>query len=252
METTSTVTAVAKSSFKKKLLIALIAVVAGATLVAASVAGTVAYLTSSSAVSNTFTIGNVSMKMLESPVDENGKIPADYQLVDGMKTSDGNNYHLLPGTTYDKDPTVYITAGSDASFIFVKIRNQISSIEDPSKPTMAQQMIANGWVLLGNTVSGDVYVYHGLTDGTPNANPLPVDGKNDSTGTAEMAVLNIFSTFSIAPDADISLYGGAKVTLTAFAIQASGFDATTEGAKEAWAQILSAYPYEDGTLQSGS
>ena len=245
METT--VATIAKSSLKKKLLFALIAVAAAATLVAASIAGTVAYLTASSAVSNTFTIGNVTMSMFESPVNSEGQIPADYQLVNGKKTSDGNSYHLLNGTTYDKDPTIYVEANSDKSFLFVKIRNQIVDIEEtenPDCPTIAQQMAANGWVVLGNTPSGIVYVYHGVTDGVVNENPTSVGG----SGTME--VYDVFSTFTVKTHCDISLYGGAKVTLTAFAIQKSGFEATTDGAKLAWAQIVAAYPYEDGALQS--
>ena len=59
---------------KKKITTALIVVVAAVALVAISIAGTIAFLTSSSAVSNTFTVGNVFIEMFESPVDEDGKI----------------------------------------------------------------------------------------------------------------------------------------------------------------------------------
>jgi len=53
----------------KALLLALCAVL----LVAASVLGTMAYLTSRAEVTNTFTVGSVSITLDEAPVDENGE-----------------------------------------------------------------------------------------------------------------------------------------------------------------------------------
>lgn len=52
----------------KALLMSLCAVL----LVAASVLGTMAYLTDSKDVKNTFTVGNVAIKLDEAKVDENG------------------------------------------------------------------------------------------------------------------------------------------------------------------------------------
>ena len=64
-------------TLKKKLLVALCAIVVLAAVVAASVMGTVAYMVSASKVSNVFTIGNVLITLNESKVDANGKI-VDY------------------------------------------------------------------------------------------------------------------------------------------------------------------------------
>ena len=60
-------------------------------------------------------------------------------------------------------------------------------------------------------------------------------------------VIDVFEYFVVDEHADeqISLYGGAKVTLTAFAIQAT-FDNTTVGIEQAWNAIVATYPYEDG------
>ena len=60
-------------SLTKKLLVALCALAAVVTIVVTSVLATVAYLTSSAAVSNVFTVGNVSMTMTESKVGADGK-----------------------------------------------------------------------------------------------------------------------------------------------------------------------------------
>ena len=58
-----------KSKALKPILLAVTALV----LVAATVMATVAYMTSSAAVSNVFTVGNVSMQMFESKVTSDGK-----------------------------------------------------------------------------------------------------------------------------------------------------------------------------------
>ena len=71
-------------------------------LVATSVLGTLAYLTSQDTVVNTFTVGQVDIKLDEAKVDENGE---EIQGADRVKT---NNYHLVPGMTYTKDPTMTV------------------------------------------------------------------------------------------------------------------------------------------------
>ena len=90
----------------KALLLTLCAVL----LVAASVLGTMAYLTSTDTVTNTFTIGKVEITLDETDVtNPNGpRVKA-------------NSYKLMPGTTYTKDPTVTVLNGSDAAYVRMKV-----------------------------------------------------------------------------------------------------------------------------------
>lgn len=90
----------------KALLLTLCAVL----LVAASVLGTMAYLTSTDTVTNTFTVGKVEIKLDETDVtDPNGpRVKA-------------NSYKLMPGTTYTKDPTVTVLKGSEESYVRMKV-----------------------------------------------------------------------------------------------------------------------------------
>ena len=75
---------------KKKLLTTTILVIAAIALVASTMLATIAYLTSSTAVSNTFTVGDVKIEMYESKVNPDGeKIDPDSP----AKTADGNSYH---------------------------------------------------------------------------------------------------------------------------------------------------------------
>lgn len=95
----------------KALLLTLCAVL----LVAASVLGTMAYLTSTDTVTNTFTVGKVEIKLDEAKVNADG-IP-----VEGADRVTANSYKLMPGTTYTKDPTVTVKAGSEESYVRMKV-----------------------------------------------------------------------------------------------------------------------------------
>lgn len=90
----------------KALLLTLCAVL----LIAASVLGTMAYLTSTDTVTNTFTVGKVEITLDETDVtNPNGpRVKA-------------NSYKLMPGTTYTKDPTVTVKAGSEESYVRMKV-----------------------------------------------------------------------------------------------------------------------------------
>ena len=95
----------------KALLLTLCAVL----LIAASVLGTMAYLTSSAEVKNTFTVGKVEIKLDEA------KVTADGIPVEGADRVTANSYKLMPGTTYTKDPTVTVLKGSEDSYVRMKV-----------------------------------------------------------------------------------------------------------------------------------
>lgn len=95
----------------KALLLTLCAVL----LVAASVLGTMAYLTSSAEVKNTFTVGKVEIKLDEA------KVTADGIPVEGAARVTENSYKLMPGNTYTKNPTVTVKAGSEESYVRMKV-----------------------------------------------------------------------------------------------------------------------------------
>ena len=90
----------------KALLLTLCAVL----LVAASVLGTMAYLTSTDTVTNTFTIGKVEIKLDETDVTN----PTGPRV-------QANSSKLMPGTTYTKDPTFTVLKGSEDSYVRMKV-----------------------------------------------------------------------------------------------------------------------------------
>lgn len=239
---------------KQKILVLLCTLIGVVAIVLTTVFATVAYLTSSAAVSNVFTIGNVSMTLTESKVNPDGT-----KTDDGATQVDTNTYHLVPSTTYAKDPRVNISAGSEHSYLFALVRNDIEAIEDRTvgtdNKTIAQQLAENGWARYIKAATGWVYIYVGvgnvpagdenITDASykfvgTDANS---DGKPDVALAEDGASYYLFHNFSIGnvDSAELNKYGAAKITITAVAIQDTNeFD---NGVHDAWEAVVDTYPY---------
>ena len=186
----------------KALTLALCAVL----LVVSTVFATLAYLTSTTElVTNTFTVGNVTITLDEAKVTEYGDKDGDTRVTE-------NTYKLLPGHFYTKDPTIHVKAGSEPCYVFVKVTNDIAAIEATGNTTVAAQMTAKGWVL----VSGTTNVYC----------------KEDKVDARTAAVdVEVFSSITIATEAEVSDYTGKTITVIGYAVQADGF----ASAADAWA-----------------
>ena len=106
---------------KAKKVLAL--VLCAALLVAGSVAATLAYLTSKTeVVTNTFTVGSLSITLDEAKVTEYGvAVPGENRVM-------ANAYKLIPGHNYLKDPTVHVAKGSEECYVFVKVENGIAAL----------------------------------------------------------------------------------------------------------------------------
>lgn len=194
----------------RKILVSLAAL---ALVAAISIGGTIAYLTSAEKVTNTFTVGHVQITLDEKKVDVDGKE------VPNSNRVHGNQYKLMPGHTYTKDPTVHFKAGSEASWLFVKVENDISTIEaatdtaEKGYKNIADQIKANGWA----EVTGETGVYYKKVDA--------------NTGTTDTDY-PVFGQFKLSDTADTTNtandYANKTITITAYAVQADGItDVTT-------------------------
>lgn len=204
----------------KKTSKALLLMLCAVLLVAASVLGTMAYLTSSDEVVNTFTVGNVKITLDEQDVDNS---TAD------ASRDQANSYKLLPGHTYTKDPIIHVDANSEDCYLFVKVVNGIAAIEGGK--TVATQMTEKGWVAVAGTTG--VYVYT-----TDNANPAAVSASRniavfDNFTIDGTKVVNV-PTGGTTPAGKLNIadYDGKTITVTAYAIQKDGFESKT--AAEIW------------------
>lgn len=199
----------------KKLKI-LITVFCAVLLVVASVVGTLAYLTSESKVVNTFTVGNVNITLDEADVNENGVVVSNARVKE-------NKYHLVPGQTYVKDPTLTVKAKSEASYVRVLLTidhaSEFDAIYAPNQAdltTIFNGYDATNWVyeavtrdMVKNTVT---YEFRYKEIVTKSETDTVLDALFDS-----VTVPGTFDSDDMASIADL------KITVIGHAIQATGF-----------------------------
>lgn len=179
---------------KNALLLALCAVL----LVGATIAGTVAYLTSTTTeVKNTFTAGNVTITLDEAPVDLYGEV------VTGDRRT-ANEYKLIPGHSYTKDPTIHVAADSEDCWVFAKLVNGLGT---NATITIDEEK----WTQMTTTDGSVVYAYNTKMSAGQSTDPL-------------------FSQFTFAENANPEPCKDASITIIGYAVQADGFDT----AADAW------------------
>ena len=197
-------------SKRKALLMTLCAVL----LVVASVFGTIAYLTDTEAVKNTFTVGQISMSMDEAKVNPDGTV------VTGADRVQANEYHLLPGQTYSKDPVIHVDANSEDAYIFIVVDNNgVEAIEETAAgyTSVSAQILANGWTWWKN--DGNVhYFYKEYTKGQ-NDKELEVFQQFKVGDSVTNEQLKAFYDDAAANN-DVA----KAVIVTAYAVQKAGFD----------------------------
>lgn len=194
-----------------------------------SVGGTMAYLMDTKSVTNTFTVGKVQITLDEALVDEYGASITGKETVripnndDEYKDIKGNEYKLIPGHTYIKDPTVHVQPGSEKCYVFVKVENGISRVETATEAnTIAGQIKAKGWTALDKDTYPGVYYKE----------------QNAVAENATAVDLVVFDQFVLADDANLAQYTTTmpEIKITAYAIQ---FDGMT-GVVDAWTKVYGA------------
>lgn len=129
---------------KKRTLALLMAVVM---LFGVTVGGTIAWLTAEATeVVNTFTVGDIKIKLVESEVDANGDKKSPVVEVQE------NSYKILPGSTYDKDPKVTVLAKSENCYVYVKV-TEINNDND----IILWEINTSNWLAVDG--ADNVYVY---------------------------------------------------------------------------------------------
>lgn len=96
-----------------------------------AVGGTIAWLTATSAtVENTFTYGDINIKLEETT---------------------GNNYKIIPGVNIHKDPKVTVEADSEACYLFVEVKEEGTFVANK-----VTYKIADDWIQLKDLAGRDV------------------------------------------------------------------------------------------------
>ena len=220
---------------RKALLLSLCAVL----LVVASVMGTMAYLTSTAEVKNTFTVGKVAITLDETKVDENG-VPVPSTDDKPVARVTENSYKLIPGGTYTKDPTIHVDADSEACFIRAKVTLTNADKWIAIAKNYADNKVEN---IIKGTDDSIWWVSQPAVDATANTVTYTFVYKNESHTDelgkriwtkADGTDLVLFNEIAIPGDVtsdELKDVNNTKITVIAEAIQADGFE--TEAA--AWA-----------------
>lgn len=233
----------------KALLLTLCAVL----LVTASVLGTLAFLTSTDEVKNTFTVGSVNITLDEA------KVKTDGTPVEGAVRVKANEYHLLPGHTYTKDPTVTVKDGSESAYVRLKVTfnnaaDMIAMCTDPEYADDGPTGVENAFPLIrmvkfieANAAKWDGIIPDNMVDTEEMLDNSKYFQKTGDTLTYYF----YYETPVAAPDGDVKLetlfdavtvpgwvkgdqlakLNDFKITVVAEAIQADGFT----NADAAWA-----------------
>ena len=191
-------------------------------IIVIAVTGTFAYLTDRDAVVNSFTIGRVAITLDEADVDAYG-VP----LVDGngnpAKRVKNNEYKLLPGVTYVKDPTITVEANSVSAYIRMKVViNCMAELDALFAPEGADLITifngydANNWICAGearsesdNTVT---YEFRYKTPVSAGAGSVKLDALFDS--------FTLPGTFTVE---ELETLEGLTITVYGHAIQSAAF-----------------------------
>ena len=204
----------------KALLLTMCAVV----LVIGSVFGTIAYLTDADSVTNTFSVGSVSLKLDEAKVDEMGK-PDGTNRWQPTETDKEQEYHLLPGHTYTKDPTVTVDTDSEESYVRMMVNITYKAEADA---VFAKYGVDN-WL----NIDAENWIVNGAPETTKDKNNGTIsriyEFRYKTTVTkseSETKLPALFTTLTVPGEVtndEIAYLAGMNITVEAHAIQAAGF-----------------------------
>ena len=181
----------------KKLTKAIVLAACAVLLIVGSIAGTVAYLTSTATIQNTFTFGNVAITLDEAKYDKTS------DTFDNNSRVTSNEYKLVPGKEYKNDAKITVTSGSEACYLYVKIDSAFAAVCQD----LNTELTRNGWTKLGET---DVFYYTGNIADTDN----------------EVLVIGKFTVLTTIGNNAASITNNP--TIVAYAVQMDGFDTPVE------------------------
>ncbi len=187
-----------KNVNKKLLIVTIVALV----LAISCVVGTFAYLAvRTKTITNTFTSGNVAITLDETT---------------------GTSYKMIPGDTITKNPVVTVKAGSEASWVFVKV---VSDTKAVSALTYSVNTTAGeGETIVWTKLEGVDNVYY--------AEVGDLSGQGATDVKIEVIEGNVVNVKNIDAET-LKDAEGATISITAYAIQKDGLTSATA----AWDEV---------------
>ena len=211
-----------------KKLVALICVLL---LMVGSAGATLAWLTDTTQeVTNTFTVGNIGITLTESDSE------------DEDEDANINSYKMVPGYTYEKDPTITVDPASEPCWVFVEVTETFESVTVEGKTYGFDEFITYGILEDWTAVEGTTNVYALKVEKPAEADPLKVifNDKNENNkkeDSEEVDVVGIKDTVTKKMMDKVTSANYPKLTFKAYAVQLMKNNTTPFTAKEAWEQL---------------
>lgn len=184
----------AKKTNKTKLAVVLLAL---ALLVGCAAGATLAWLKVETApIVNTFTVGDIDIKLTETGADANNK----------------QSFKMVPGSDIAKDPTVTVLKDSEACYLFVKVEKS----ENFDK--FMSYGMATGWTPLDATNHPGVY-YRSVGASTADQ-PFYVLAA-DTAGENAKGSVHVLDTVTKADMNNLTASTYPTLTFTAYAVQSA-------------------------------
>jgi len=180
-------------------------------LIGGTLGVTLAYLQDTTqVVTNTFTVGDIDIKLDETQVGEDGKPVTTGTRVE----SQDNPYKVVPGTNISKDPLITFTKDSEPCWLFVKVEESANW----TTTKMTYSVDTSIWTL----VPGQTNVWFKKLDTAPKAN----DNYQILTG-------NLITVPATIGNTELEAAKTANLKFTAYAIQLENL----ADAAAAWAAL---------------
>ena len=194
------------------------------------IGGAIAYFTDTDDATNTFTIGNVEIEVVETAWDaltdtDDDGIPDDAE-------------DMMPGETVTKDPKIHNLSNTNSAYVFMKVVSPCTVPgNDEENPKPVREMVTytakSGWYLMTpsnsctNGTLTRIYAYGSSTAMTELT-------KNDASATTDETP-TLFDSITLNPLLDGSeedLTGNKNVVITGYGIQKEGL--TSNAPADVW------------------
>ena len=202
----------------------LVMVAALALTAALAIGGTLAYLTSTTeVVQNTFTVGKVAITLDEADVNLQGEIESEERVL-------GNEYKLMPGHEYIKDPTVTVKADSEESYVRMIVTiSDLADVKAAFGADFLPQYFVTGW-------DNDIWETTGQVIETNDtaAYEFRYYKTVETVDKEDLKLEPLFKTIKVPGSVEneaLAALEEMEINVIAYAIQADGFD----DAEAAWA-----------------
>ena len=236
-----------QKSNKRKYLLGALAVL----LVAVVVGGTVAWLTASDSVKNTFTVGQITTP---DPGDDDPWPDTPDDDTEETKFS-GNIWEIfskdpkiIPDSSITKTPYIGVGDGGEDAYVFAYVKNDMKSTTATDPDDLARFALGEGWKPVEATTTADGKYIDGLFVwcGQGGQDPTPLQSLAEDEGNNWTGAL--FSTVDIPKCAEASDFAETP-TMTVYCYLYADVNNTTYAEAEAEAKtwVDNKWPESQGT-----